>query len=290
MTFDPRDAAQPLGGNIKGTSGHSWTDCSLPIEVNPARTLKIVIEPTRSGRKWIARLDDRLLCVTVWPFVKSARLLLAEGYPADTVAEIWCPNTDDGRCEAASARPPRRSSKVNSVALRHVVDKYNSDENADFHQIVASRHPRHVARCRRHREQCRPYAAELSDPSRDVGRHALAIGIDQRERRPPRAVADVVGGSGDHVGLSDGLTEYLQVAQATYPNKITISGPKLRVALDISAPTLWRWRHDKDSEFPKAKSINGRLYFHWQEVQAWLGRQPDAARLARKGDHRRGVS
>lgn len=85
-------------------------------------------------------------------------------------------------------------------------------------------------------------------------------------------------------------TEYPQVAQATCPNKIMISGPKLRVALDISAPTLWRWRHDKDCEFPKAKNINGRLYFHWPEVQAWLDRQPDAARPALKGDHRRGVS
>jgi hypothetical protein len=52
-----------------------------------------VIEPTASGRKWTARLGDRVLCVTAWPFVKSARLLLAEGYPADTVIEMWRPNT-----------------------------------------------------------------------------------------------------------------------------------------------------------------------------------------------------
>ena len=69
--------------------------------------LRLVIEPTPSGRKWIARLDDRVLCVTVWPFVKSARLLLAEGYPADTVVEIWRPNTDEwamrGRLGAVAA-------------------------------------------------------------------------------------------------------------------------------------------------------------------------------------------
>jgi hypothetical protein len=66
-----------------------------------------VIERTASGRKWIARLDDRVLCVTAWPFVKSARLLLAEGYPADTVLEMWRPNTDEwalrGRLGAVAA-------------------------------------------------------------------------------------------------------------------------------------------------------------------------------------------
>ena len=36
-----------------------------------------------------------MLCVTLWPFVKSARLLLAEGHPAATVIEIWRPNADE---------------------------------------------------------------------------------------------------------------------------------------------------------------------------------------------------
>jgi hypothetical protein len=58
-----------------------------------AAPLHIVIEPTASGRKWIARLGARVLCVSAWPFVKSARLLLAEGYPADAVIEMWRPNT-----------------------------------------------------------------------------------------------------------------------------------------------------------------------------------------------------
>jgi hypothetical protein len=40
-------------------------------------------------------LDDRVLCVAVSPFVKSARSLLAEGYSADTVLEMWRPNTDE---------------------------------------------------------------------------------------------------------------------------------------------------------------------------------------------------
>jgi hypothetical protein len=75
--------------------------------VRPAAPLRIVIEPTASGRKWTARLRDRVLCVTVWPFVKSACLLLAEGHPADTVIEIWRPNADEwamrGRLGAAAA-------------------------------------------------------------------------------------------------------------------------------------------------------------------------------------------
>jgi hypothetical protein len=60
----------------------------------PAAPLRIVIVPTPSGRKWTARLGERVLCVSAWPFVKSARLLLAEGYPADAFIEMWRPNSD----------------------------------------------------------------------------------------------------------------------------------------------------------------------------------------------------
>lgn len=56
-----------------------------------------------------------------------------------------------------------------------------------------------------------------------------------------------------------------------------VTGPTLRKTLNISAVTLWRWRHNKRSGFPAAKSINGRLYFAWADVQAWLDRQPVAA-------------
>ena len=79
---------------------------SPPTPIKSA-ALRIVIEATASGQKWTARLDDRVLCVTAWPFVRSARLLLAEGYPADTVIEMWRPNTDEwalrGRLGAAAA-------------------------------------------------------------------------------------------------------------------------------------------------------------------------------------------
>jgi len=56
-----------------------------------------------------------------------------------------------------------------------------------------------------------------------------------------------------------------------------VTGPTLRKILNISAVTLWRWRHNDSSGFPAAKSINGRLYFPWADVQAWLDRQPVAA-------------
>jgi predicted DNA-binding transcriptional regulator AlpA len=39
-----------------------------------------------------------------------------------------------------------------------------------------------------------------------------------------------------------------------------ISGPDLQRLLDISATTLWRWWHDKSTEFPPPKRIRGRLY------------------------------
>jgi predicted DNA-binding transcriptional regulator AlpA len=58
---------------------------------------------------------------------------------------------------------------------------------------------------------------------------------------------------------------------------IIVSGPSLRRMLDISAPTLWRWRRDQSAGFPRAKLINGRLYFQWEEVQAWLAKQHSAA-------------
>ena len=70
-------------------------------------SLQIIITPTKSGRKWVARLGVRVLCVAAAPFVKSARLLLAEGYPAETLIEMWRPNTAEwalrGRLGAVAA-------------------------------------------------------------------------------------------------------------------------------------------------------------------------------------------
>jgi hypothetical protein len=47
--------------------------------------------------------------------------------------------------------------------------------------------------------------------------------------------------------------------------------------LDVSAVTLWRRRNDEKAGFPKATVINGRLYFLWDEVLAWLAKQRRAA-------------
>jgi predicted DNA-binding transcriptional regulator AlpA len=56
-----------------------------------------------------------------------------------------------------------------------------------------------------------------------------------------------------------------------------LPGPKLRQILGVSPVTLWRWRHDESMRFPKAKSIQGRLYFPWKAVAAWLAAQQEAA-------------
>jgi len=64
--------------------------------------------------------------------------------------------------------------------------------------------------------------------------------------------------------------------------KAFVSEPKLRKLLDVSAVTLWRWRHDKTSGFPAAKVIKGRLYFPWGAVSDWIARQPEAACYARE--------
>ena len=58
--------------------------------------------------------------------------------------------------------------------------------------------------------------------------------------------------------------------------KAWIPAPKVRARLNISAVTLWRWRHNEALKFPRPKEINGRLYFRWGAVCEWYQRQPDA--------------
>ena len=98
-----------------GEHSHSRSDAGRASSPSPsnastqraAAPLRIVIVPTASRKKWTARLDDRVLCVSAWPLVKSARLLLDEGYPADAMVELWRPNTGEwamrGRLGAVAA-------------------------------------------------------------------------------------------------------------------------------------------------------------------------------------------
>ena len=92
----------PLNG-----AGRIATDAKPQADKSQTDALRIIIELTKSGRKWVARLDDRVLCVAAAPFVKSARILLAEGYPTDNVIEMWRPDTADwalrGRLGAVAA-------------------------------------------------------------------------------------------------------------------------------------------------------------------------------------------
>jgi hypothetical protein len=107
---DPENGSPGAVGTVAGAEVQSpeiVAHASPTTPVRPAAPLRIVIEPTASGRKWTARLGDRVLCTSAWPFVRSARLLLDEGHPADAVIEMWRPNADEwamrGRLGAAAA-------------------------------------------------------------------------------------------------------------------------------------------------------------------------------------------
>ena len=67
------------------------TRSQLVIDTAKGGAMRIVIEPTASRLKWIARLDGRILCIAAAPFVQSARVLLAEGYSPDIWIEMWRP-------------------------------------------------------------------------------------------------------------------------------------------------------------------------------------------------------
>ncbi len=99
---------------VAGERSHTRSDAGRASSPSPsnastqrAAPLRIVIVPTASRKKWTARLNGRVLCVSAWPFVMSARLLLAEGYPADATVEMWRPNANEwalrGRLGAVAA-------------------------------------------------------------------------------------------------------------------------------------------------------------------------------------------
>jgi hypothetical protein len=101
-----RSDASVHRANLDG-AGDNATNAKPVAKKSQAGVLQIVIQPTRTGRKWIARLGDRVLCVSATPFIKSGCLLLAQGYPPDAVIEMWRPNTTEwalrGRLGAVAA-------------------------------------------------------------------------------------------------------------------------------------------------------------------------------------------
>jgi hypothetical protein len=122
-----KDAAVALSRAVRCPGDPEHTTQAINTIV-PASPLRLVIEPTASGRKWTARLDDRVLCVSVCPFVKSARRLLAEGHAPDTMMEMWRPNAAEwalrGRLGAVAAtvvdgETASRGAKNGSRARQH---------------------------------------------------------------------------------------------------------------------------------------------------------------------------
>jgi hypothetical protein len=89
--------------------------------------LKIVVERTASGKKWSATVNGRVVCVSAWPFVMAARVLLAVGHPADIPIEMWRPGAIEwalrGRLGAVAATivgvetASRRAKKASPVRV-----------------------------------------------------------------------------------------------------------------------------------------------------------------------------
>jgi hypothetical protein len=104
-----------------------------------------------SGRKWIARLGERVLCVSASPFVKSARLLVAEGLPAAIVIEMWRPNTDEsalqGRLGAVAATVI--DGETTSRCAKKGAPASDSEKSALHRELLVYVRPRAVLGARR---------------------------------------------------------------------------------------------------------------------------------------------
>jgi hypothetical protein len=73
----------------------------------------------------------------------------------------------------------------------------------------------------------------------------------------------------DHAGaIAHRLFEVTRRSSNEERERHLVTGSTLRELLDISAPTLWRWRQTPG--FPQARTINNRNYFVWAEVLVWL--------------------
>ena len=94
----------------------------------------------------------------------------------------------------------------------------------------------------------------------------------KRFRTKPLVLADDLACNPGKAGASGVAVKVPTLSDDT----LLVPASKLRRMLGVTPVTLWRWRHDERTSFPHAKLINGRLYFTWVEVQAWVERQQAA--------------
>jgi hypothetical protein len=55
----------------------------------PHDCLQVFVSLSRSRRKWRADFDDKTLCVCTSPLIKSARILIAQGFDPACAIEMW---------------------------------------------------------------------------------------------------------------------------------------------------------------------------------------------------------
>ena len=82
------------------------------------------------NRRAILGAGARPSRVTAWPFVKSARLLSAEGHPADAVIEMWRPNTEATSNPSSTVRAERLVRSGARFAAKAMVLSAASNEAA----------------------------------------------------------------------------------------------------------------------------------------------------------------
>jgi predicted DNA-binding transcriptional regulator AlpA len=50
---------------------------------------------------------------------------------------------------------------------------------------------------------------------------------------------------------------------------VYLTGPQLKRRYSRSHQTIWRWMKNPELGFPKPTKINGRLYFHRDQIESW---------------------
>ncbi len=97
----------PNNRSSVGPATSSSHSASKVLTASAAAPLQILVKPTRSGKKWLATFDGQSLGAFASPFISSARILLAKGFPPNLFIEMWRPNTAEwvlrGRLGAVAA-------------------------------------------------------------------------------------------------------------------------------------------------------------------------------------------